>query len=756
MKKKQIVILLCIMASILGCISCSFQSNKITNPMLINDISADTTYADIVTLGYMGGSLIYNESDRTLGHLVDGVSVAVRLSNAQRYDVSDSESVFQEKEDSVIYGLLVVNKISVDEIALKSILYDITGNIFLEKNFVLKKNSFVDLNNDGFADLGYSAPSVKRSGYEKAMYLNFLSSQEDLNITMFSVLPEQYLGQTYPNGIIGVNNDDKFIVQKYVNVDTNQRSVISGVYKGDYIVDNKNNKYQCVINNHYARNARSVSDDDLVDLNDEIDLDNTIFLFTEEDFAFSSPDSFLNALPACLVNDYLEFKGIEKLNKLLENKELIKIIDEEQGSIIPENEKLETFNQFDFLTNDEIIQINRVFLEQNYPSICPQRVTVSTVITEVLPLSSIVFAEINLSENNIEEKNNRAVYKDASFLMAETEQEYKEKLKSLEKEFDTYKIIKTYENFNIPVYKDNTVNSNLTLNDSIIAMGIKGKFTSTFGSIKSSLSAAAFFRINADIGVHIQKNHVNDNYTADYSGTKTDEEKYQNVKTLPLVKKDITLYEFELCQKTNLATVAIGPILIGVNLDLGVGLPIKTKFEMDCEVAYSAYLAGLAKASVSVGVDYGITWKKKFLIKLPHVYINWNKNATATADAIFYVDQNFESLDFNLTKLAFQFSLEPYIKSGMSVSIASVVHAGYGLNFGAKGYVNFGYYQPCIKGSYGLNDTSSIFANAFLGLKGIKFLGINIGNIGREFTWTLRESENIIIPETTFFEYKLK
>ena len=70
----------------------------------------------------------------------------------------------------------------------------------------------------------------------------------------------------------------------------------------------------------------------------------------------------------------------------------------------------------------------------------------------------------------------------------------------------------------------------------------------------------------------------------------------------------------------------------------------------------------------------------------------------------------------------------------MSVSIASVVHAGYGLNFGAKGYVNFGYYQPCIKGSYGLNDTSSIFANAFLGLKGIKILGIKIPDIGKNLT----------------------
>lgn len=66
----------------------------------------------------------------------------------------------------------------------------------------------------------------------------------------------------------------------------------------------------------------------------ETDFDDTVFLFMEEDFAFSAPEDFLNVLPKTLVDRYSEFSGIEKLNRILGDKELLKIIDESQGSIL--------------------------------------------------------------------------------------------------------------------------------------------------------------------------------------------------------------------------------------------------------------------------------------------------------------------------------------------------------------------------------------------------------------------------------------
>lgn len=75
--KKQCKNSFCILSIMIGLISCSFNSNKITNVMPINDISSETKYLDIISKGYMGGSLIYNEEDNSLGQLANGVSVAI-------------------------------------------------------------------------------------------------------------------------------------------------------------------------------------------------------------------------------------------------------------------------------------------------------------------------------------------------------------------------------------------------------------------------------------------------------------------------------------------------------------------------------------------------------------------------------------------------------------------------------------------------------------------------------------------------------
>lgn len=133
--------------------SCSFQLNKIEGSMNINDVSRSTSYIDIVSKGYMGGSLIYNEADESLGQLSNGVAVAIRLSNAQRYDISDSEAVFQEQPGSAVYGLLIIQDINLDRISLKSELYDIEGNVIFQKMVSLSKNECADLNDDGIADI---------------------------------------------------------------------------------------------------------------------------------------------------------------------------------------------------------------------------------------------------------------------------------------------------------------------------------------------------------------------------------------------------------------------------------------------------------------------------------------------------------------------------------------------------------------------------------------------------------------------------
>ena len=47
------------------------------------------------------------------------------------------------------------------------------------------------------------------------------------------------------------------------------------------------------------------------------------------------------------------------------------------------------------------------------------------------------------------------------------------------------------------------------------------------------------------------------------------------------------------------------------------------------------------------------------------------------------------------------------------------------------------------------------YANVFLGLKGVKVLGISIGEIGKEWEWNLFKKNMPIIPERKLFEYKI-
>ncbi|CAM4298583.1 hypothetical protein [Treponema peruense] len=766
-----------IFLGLLGCIvvfttSCSFQSNLYKNELNITDISENTTYSEIISQGFMGGSLIYNSSDNALGQLKEGVTVAIRLSNADRREVDDSEAVFKECNDSAVYGLIIIDKINTKSISFESKLFNFDGSILFQKEVLLNENENADLNDDGHPDIKYSMSNLKRDGYEQSMFLSFLSSQEELNITMYSVLKEQYPGKNYPNGIVGINNDNRFIVQKYTNTETAERSVISGIYKGDFVIDNLKNKYQRVINNKYARYARSVNDEDLEDLDEDLALDNEVFYFTDKDFAFSTPDDFLNVLPKEITDLYKEYSGIDKANKILEEPELMKIIDNTQGSILPSDEKEDIFNQFGLLSQEEVVQINRVFLEKNFPVSCPQRVTVSNVITEVLPLSSVVFTSADAVEDIIDDASHCASdaivsidrNASASFIGCKSVEEYEIREAALEKDYSKYKSLFKINDFEIPVKKisndDKTVNAktSLLLKNSLISIGLKGSFSSTWGSVKSSLGAAAFFKVNADVGIKLYSDY-NKSFDETFEGIK-EETSEATIKTgreikLPLIKKTVNLYEFELCQATNIANFCIGPILIGINLDMGIGLPITMDLEMDCNLSYSAYMTGLAKTGVSVGVNYGVTWKKKWFIKVPNPYVDWSGNASASADAICYFDQNMDTLNFEVSKLKVGVSVAPYIKAGLSMSVATVVHAGCGIKFGVNGYANFGYYDPYLQISYGLNDTSSIYANAYLGLKGVKFLGINIGNIGKGWNWELLDMDKTVIPETTLFQYKI-
>ena len=771
MKKKLILCqVFCLNILLLGC---SFQNDSFRKSSAVKNIVDNVDYNMLVTQGYMGGSLIYNEKNLNLGQLDNNISVAIRLCKLISKDVGDGRFVYKEQDNSYSYGLLYIKNIDNNSLIFSVKSYSTQGSEYTEKEYTLYENEVIDINEDGIYDLEYKKPLFERKGYENCRYLNFLSSREDLNATMYAVLVEQYPGNKYPNGIIGVNNDGRFIIQKYSDITNSKRNAVQGIYPGDYVVDNLKGNYQSFRSNRYQRNARVVTDEDLQDFEEIISDED--YYFTEADFAFTDLTDFVNSLPN-EISDFIDANNIENLNKLLEYNQLVKIIDESQGSILPNENKDEIVAQLKDLTTIQAVKFNRVFLEKNYPYTCPQRLTVSQAIPEILPLCSVAITEEDLNQdvvekiksnkssiNNLPSQSQRAA--SASWTGASDLNDYKKKLCALESQYSSYLTFLSFP-IEIPVTKQSEKNdgalltTKLKVTDSNISLGIKGTFNCTYGNIDTSLGVAVFFKAGAGIGLNIQRYDTTINKVNDYLEYKYDskgEEKNDTVAIkAPIFKKDVVLLQYEKDMSQRLCTFTIGPVVIGINLNFGIGIPIKLNFEVDGDILYDAYIAGLAQAGISIGLNYGVNFQKVWFFNVPIPYFNFYGDKSASADAIFFIDVNKDYVALRLNSLTVGFSITPYIKLGLDISVNSIASVGADFSIGAEGYVKFGIENPKLIGKYGLNLKSKVNLNAFLGFTGLKILCFKLGKVGFNWNWNVLDFTYPIIKETNFFEEIIK
>ncbi|GHU58548.1 hypothetical protein FACS189444_2380 [Spirochaetia bacterium] len=240
--------------------------------------SVDTSYPVLMRNMFMGGSLLYVADSPSSGHLVPGAIVGVRLGKVNYDPVAGAEGaadpgpMFSENTDSTRYGYIAVETVDANGIRFQYTEYTADGKSSEVKGYhSLALGEEKDINGDGIPDISYKVPEFSRSGFEKAVTLNFLSSQEKLNTTMFAVLPEQYEDKEYPSGIIGINPEGIFIISKYTS--TGARSLVRGIETGDLIIDGVNYKYQRAVSSAGTyRSARSVADDDAEDMEDSPDL----------------------------------------------------------------------------------------------------------------------------------------------------------------------------------------------------------------------------------------------------------------------------------------------------------------------------------------------------------------------------------------------------------------------------------------------------------------------------------------------------
>jgi hypothetical protein len=262
---------------------------------------------------------------------------------------------------------LQVIEISKDRLTFDWNAYSVQGALAAIRHTIALNDS-VDINGDGIADLAYAPPVRKRSGFENAVYLTFLSSQEKLNTSMFAVLPNQYSRSVYPSGIIGINPDGKFIISKYENNSSN-RALVMGAQKGDFVVDALEGKYQRVSSTFTNRGARAISDAEL----EEIGSSATVsYYFSDAEFAGYNAENLFSALPA-LAQETNQSNGswVEKLNHVLKNRDLIVIVSQTGVTPIPDDIFSSVVDQISSLTDDEVVQLNRKFLQEAYPELCP-------------------------------------------------------------------------------------------------------------------------------------------------------------------------------------------------------------------------------------------------------------------------------------------------------------------------------------------------------------------------------------------------
>ncbi len=545
----------------------------------------------------MGGSVVYNPDDPTSGHLCSGASLAIRLGKINTKVALDGSLISEDRPADAQYGVLLVRSINKHELSFTVKLYDSKGLEASEESYQLVENEMVDINGDGKPDLKYAQPIQKRPGMENAVYLTFISSQEEGYTNMFAVLPEQYSRGIYPSGLIGINPAGKFIISKYEGSSGN-RSMVLGVLNGDYVLDNNTGKYHRVCRSVISRNIRTIEEEELESTSQTVN-----FFFAESEFSeLVTPFALFQSLPENVKSRVQLFEGdkinfLSALNQLLKERDLVKTIAYETGESL-DSEIAAFVADTSALSETELVVLNRLYLAYKYPAVCPQKDGGSSDITEILPLFSV---SLGSPDSEIDLGVNRAV----------TYMDYKNQKAALQSKFDSYNkvqiIRKTYEdllnyvtqNKNIPDYLSNLG----------IDFGIKGTFSITFSNVNASFDCA--LNLLAENLFTLKKG-----YSVSLIGG----------------KKDIQL---------NLP-VPVGPVTINLILKTGIDIPLNISGAASFSTNMFCGYNGLYGAGFCIGADYGakmVKWFKVFWtwVYRPEVYFSPYANGNFINETVYYV-----------------------------------------------------------------------------------------------------------------------
>lgn len=395
----------------------------------LRNISFMLTDSVIKTRGFMGGSVVYNPSDLSVSQLSNGVVVALRFGKINRIDAGNNQYVYADDEDDAVFGYINVSDVNNDSISFDYYEFEYDEkNAVKKSSFVLRNGDFADINSDGYNDVVYRPAPTVRPGSEKSMWLTFINDpNEYFYSTMFSVLPQQYARSVYPGGIIGVNTEGRYIVNKY-DIGTSNRAAVKSIIYGDYVIDLVDSTVGMYVGNDSTKNARVIEENDIKVIEPSVDDDPELYVYKNQEFTGEySINALLKALPSSMVKGDIDSmsisEGVELLNNLIKSNSFIyDIIKENPGEAA--NKIMSEISGADFSSDLMKIITNRCALSEIFPNLAPKVNLISNSLCVIFPYYSENLGEL-IDEK--EKENVRSVVKT-------TVENHSKSLSELEKE----------------------------------------------------------------------------------------------------------------------------------------------------------------------------------------------------------------------------------------------------------------------------------------------------------------------------------
>lgn len=246
MKLNKNLVFVGFLVFILVLVTCTFS---ISQPEANTSEYSSLTYEEISGFGYMGGSLIVNEKTPIEGHIVKDVVIPVRFGTVEMFE-SEGEKLYSDISEKKTFGFMYITALDVGKISFDFTSINSDNTRSTKKNLAIAVGEKLDLNGDGISDICYQDIKESKPGFENTKVLTFISSQENKKTTMFACRSEQY-PNGYPQGLIGINPNGKFIFTKHQSagsssgsrLSTQSIATVKGIEEGDFILDIETGTY---------------------------------------------------------------------------------------------------------------------------------------------------------------------------------------------------------------------------------------------------------------------------------------------------------------------------------------------------------------------------------------------------------------------------------------------------------------------------------------------------------------------------------